>query len=339
MKATAIEINWNSALPVFASEPFLKAVGDACGWLGGTDDSGKLRCILPYTVIRKAILRMVRFRVETIPLGEELDVQEEKSFLNSAVEYFRSMGADIIIPATTNTIFRTYPDGASVAPYGSYIIDLCEPEDVLWRNITRITRQNIKTAMKSGVVFHEDGIEHLDSAYRLIVETFKRSELPFMNYESLKRFVLGLGENGKILITECQGVLQSCVIYGFSNYCVYAIYGGNKADMIEGANKLLHWEAVRLFKKLGIQRYDFVGARIDPEKGSKEEAINSFKRRLGGKLRQGYMWKYSLHPVRSLAYSLAVRFLRGGDIVDRERHKMKSFPGLAIDTREACNGG
>ncbi len=55
---------------------------------------------------------MVRFRVETIPLEEELDVQEEKSFLNSAVEYFRSIGADMIIPATTNTIFRTYPDGA-----------------------------------------------------------------------------------------------------------------------------------------------------------------------------------------------------------------------------------
>jgi lipid II:glycine glycyltransferase (peptidoglycan interpeptide bridge formation enzyme) len=171
------------------------------------------------------------------------------------------------------------------------------------------------------------------------VETFKRSNLPFMNYESLKRFVLGLGENGKMLIAERQGVLESCVIYGFSSYCAYAIYGGNRADMVEGANKLLHWEAVRLFKNLGIQRYDFVGARIDPEKGSKEEAINSFKRRLGGKLKQGYMWKYSLRPVKSLAYSLGVRFLRGGDIVDRERHKMKSSRDLATDSSEACNGG
>jgi hypothetical protein len=338
MRATPMAIDWHSGLPIFASEPFLRAVGDEYGWLGGVDGSGKLRCVLPYTVIKKAIFRMVRFRVETIAVGEGLNVEEEKAFLNGVIEHLRSLGADTIIPATTNTIFRAYPDGATAAPYGSYIIDLVEAEDVLWRNIHRITRQNIKTAMKSGVCIREEGIENLDSSYRLIVETFKRSQLPFMNFEALKRFVSGLGGNGKILVAECQGVLQSCVIYGFSNYCAYAIYGGNGADMIEGANKLLHWEAVRLFKKLGIQRYDFVGARIDPEKGSKEEAINSFKRRLGGKLSQGYMWKYSLRPVRSLAYSYAVRLLRGGDIVDRERHKMISANGSSADVSETRNG-
>ncbi len=336
MNATPVEINWHSGLPIFACESFLKAVGDAYGWIGGIDNSGKLRCALPYTVIKKGIFRMVRFRVETIPLGGELSIDEEKSFLNSVIDYLRSIGADVIIPATTNTIFRTYPDRADAAPYGSYTINLGDSEDILWRNINRITRQNIKTAVKTGVRIRDGGIENLDAAYPLIVETFKRSNLPFMNEESLRRFVYGLGENGKIIIAEYQGILQSCVIYGFSTYCAYAIYGGNKADMVEGANKLLHWEAVRLFKNLAIQRYDFVGARIDPEKGSKEEAINSFKRRLGGKLKQGYLWKYSLRQVGSLAYSLAVRFLRGGDIVDRERHKMKSFNGLARDTSEAC---
>lgn len=105
MNATPVEINWHSGLPIFACESFLKAVGDEYGWVGGFDDSGKLRCVLPFTVIRKAIFRMVRFRLETIPLGEELKVEEEKSFLNSAVDYFRSIGADIIIPATNNTIF------------------------------------------------------------------------------------------------------------------------------------------------------------------------------------------------------------------------------------------
>lgn len=327
MKATPVKINWDPGLPVFASEPFLKAVGDEYGWIGGSDNSGKLRCILPYTIIRKMGVRMVRFRVETIPVGEGIDIVEEKTFLNGAVGYLKSTGADTIIPATTNTIFRTYPDGADAAPYGSYVIDLAKSEDELWRSINRITRQNIKTATKSGVCIREENIAHLETAHSLIAETFKRSNLPFMNLESLKRFALGLGEGGKMLIAKCEGVLESCVIYGFSRYCAYAIYGGNKANMIEGANKLLHWEAVRLFKNAGIQRYDFVGARIDPEKGSKEEAINSFKRRLGGELRHGYMWKLSLRPVKSFAYSMGVRFLRGGDIVDRERHKIKNPVG------------
>ena len=68
MNAKPVEINWHPRLPIFARESFLKAVGDEYGWLGGFSEHGELRCILPYTVIRKAIFRMVRFRVETIPL-------------------------------------------------------------------------------------------------------------------------------------------------------------------------------------------------------------------------------------------------------------------------------
>jgi hypothetical protein len=337
MRATAIEIEWHSGLPIFASESFLKAVGDEYGWLGGTDDSGKLRCILPYTVIRKAIFRMVRFQVETIPLGEELGVQEEKAFLNSAIEYFRSIGADIIIPATTNTIFRTYPDGADAAPYGSYVIDLCQPENILWRNVGKITRQNIGTAQRNGVSIRS-GIGELAEAYKLIVDTFKRSKLPFMSYEAFKRYVLGLGENGKLLIADYQNVAHSCTVYAFSNYCAYAVYGGNIAEVHQGAMKLVQWEAIRMFQKLGVQRFDFVGARINPEKGSKQEAINSFKQRFGAKHIQGYMWKYPLRPVGSLAYSLAVRFFREGDIVDNERHKMENSTDLATESQSGGTG-
>ena len=54
-----------------------------------------------------------------------------------------------------------------------------------------------------------------------------------------------------------------------------------------------------------------------------------FKERFGGQLFQGYMWKYSLRPLQYAAYSLAVRLLRGGDIVDAERHKLASDNGLA----------
>src|SRR6266403_244348 len=109
MRATAVKIDWHPGLPIYASEAFLKTVSDEYGWIGGIDGFGKLRCVLPYTVVRRAILRMVRFRVETISMGPELSVEEERSFLNSAVGFLRSTGADLIIPATTNTIFRTYP--------------------------------------------------------------------------------------------------------------------------------------------------------------------------------------------------------------------------------------
>lgn len=331
MRVEPIPIEWHSKLPIFASESFLKAVGDEYGWLGGFDDNGGIRCILPYTVIRKAIFRLVRFRVETIFLDKEIDIAEEKSFLNSVVEYFRSIGADVIIPATTNTIFRTYPDGADAAPYGSYVMDLCQPEEVLWKKIAGKMRQNINSARRKGIAIRS-GIEHLDEAYRLVVDTFSRSGLPFMGHDSFRRYVLALGENSKIMIADYQGKAQSYVVFAYSDYCAYAVYGGNITNQEQGAQKLLLWEAIRCFQNLGVKRYDFVGARINPEIGSKQAGINSLKKHFGAQLRQGFMWKFSLRPVKSMAYNLGVRFLRGGDIVDNERHKLRETGTTTQDT-------
>jgi len=324
LKAEPIRIQWNPSLPVFAKEEFLRSVGDEYGWLGGIDECGSLRCVLPYTIVRKTGLRMVRFRVETIPCGAGLDVAEEKSFLNSVVQHFRSVGADVIIPPTNNSIFRTYPDGADAAPYGTYVIDLRQPEDALWRNIGRKTRQNIGTAQRSGIAVRE-GMEFLEVAYDLIRETFRRSKITFMDRAAFERFVRGLGENAKLLTAEHQGVVQSYCLFAFSSPCAYAIYAGNIQRQHQGANKLLYWEAIRLFRGLGVRTFDFFGARINPHKGSKQEGINLLKILMGATLSQGYMWKYSLRPWRAWVYSAGVRVLRGGDIVDQEGHKLKDF--------------
>ena len=321
MLARKIEIDWNPDLPIYASEPFLKAVSDECGWIGGFDDSGKLRCILPYTIIKKAIFRMARFRVETIPLENDLGIEEEKSFLNSVIEYLRSIGANMIIPATTNTIFRTYPDAAIAAPYGTYIIDLSQSEENIFSNFNSSHRRKVRLAMKKGVQI-KSGIANLNTAYELVRDTFKRSKLGFMGYKAFESYVHGLGENVKILVANHQGALQGCIIVPFSNHSAYYVYGGSIPKPISGATNLLHWEAMRQFRGLGVGRYDFVGTRINPEKGSKQEGLMQYKQRFGGQLAQGYMWKCCLHPLKYGVYNMAVRYLRGGDIVDAERHKL-----------------
>ena len=270
------------------------------------------------------MVRMVRFRVETIPLEEMFAIEEEKAFLNSAVECFRSIGADMIIPATTNTIFRTYPDGADAAPYGTYIIDLSQPEETIWGNLSSSHRRKARLAKKEGVQI-KSGIEYLDTAFKLVRDTFKRSKLGFMGHKAFARYVHSIENNVKILVADYQGALQGCVVIPFSSHSAYYVYGGSIPQPVTGAMNLLHWESIRQFRDLGVKRYDFVGVRINPDKESKQEGLMMFKERFGGQLFQGYMWKYSLHPLKYFVYNLAVRFLRGGDIVDAERHKLESF--------------
>ncbi|MGZ3939326.1 MAG: lipid II:glycine glycyltransferase FemX [Flavisolibacter sp.] len=323
MKVIPVAINWHPRLSIYASESFLKAVGDEYGWIGGFDDSDNLRCVLPYTIIRKAAFRMVRFRVELIPLAEQLDIEEEKAFLNSAVEYFRSTGADMIIPATTNTIFRTFPDGAVAAPYGTYIVDLSQSEETLWNKLSSSHRRKVRLAMKQGIQI-QSGIKYIDIAYTLVRDTFKRSALPFMGYDAFKRMIIGLGENVKIFVAAYEGVVQACLVVPFSQDTAYYVYGGSIPEPQAGATNLLHWEAILLFQTLGVEKYDFVGVRINPGKGTKQEGLAMFKERFGGQLVQGYMWKYPIRPLKYAAYSLAVSLLRGGDIVDKEVHKLKT---------------
>jgi hypothetical protein len=323
LQATPVEITWHSGLPVYASAAFLRTVADEYGWIGGFDAAGKLRCVLPYTVIRKAGFRIVRFRMATVPLENELDPVEEKSFLNNATEYLRSTGVDMIMPGANSAVFRTFPDGADAAPYGTFIKNLDQPEDALMKEIHSTFRYNIRRAIRERVEITE-GLEYLDTAYELVRDTLKRSGQPFRKYDDFKKAILSLGEQVRILVAEREGVYQGCMVAPFSDHTAYTWYCGSRPEPVIGAMHLLHWEAMCRFRQVGVKRLDFQGVRIDPEKGSKQEGILNFKSRFGGTLLQGYVWKYSFRPMKSAAYDVAIRLLKGGDIVDMERHKLAS---------------
>lgn len=325
MKVEKIDIAWHSGLSIYASEKHLNLVGDEYGWLGGFDKSGKHRCILPYTILHKGkIFRLVRFRVATIPLDEHFGLEDEKAFLNSAIKYFRTIGADMIIPASTNTIFHTYPDGAKAAPYGTFVIDLTKSEEQLWKELHSNHRNKVRSAMKKGMTV-TNGIEYLDKAYELIRDTFKISKMGFMGYNEFKRLMLGLNDNVKIFVVKQNEQIHGCLVTPFSKYSAYALHSGKIPAANTGAMNLIRWEAIRHFRELGVQRFDAVGVRINPPKGSKQEGLLMFKQRFGGKLVQGYMWKYGFSPIKYFIYNNIIRLLRGGDIVDNEHIKLDKF--------------
>jgi lipid II:glycine glycyltransferase (peptidoglycan interpeptide bridge formation enzyme) len=143
-----------------------------------------------------------------------------------------------------------------------------------------------------------------------------------------------LGNNVAVLVAETPGRIHAAAIVPFSEPCAYYMHGGSAADASPGAMNLLQWEAMKYFKSLGVMSYNFVGARLDPKPGSKQEGIVNFKKRFGGFLVRGIMWKYVLDPSRAWAYSLAVRLRSRGDVVDQERHKLR----LPIPTEPRLKG-
>ena len=322
MEAKPVEIKWNSGMSIFASEKFLRSVSDKYGWLAGIDDEDNIRFILPYTIIHRAKVRMVRFRVETMSFGNKYDEKEERYFLNSVVSYFRSVRADVIIPGTTNAIFRTYPSGAIAAPYGTYIVELDKEEESIFMDMSSSHRRKIRLAEKAKIQVKQ-GLEYAIPVYELIRDTFKRSGLPYMSCKDFEKQVDSLAENVKIFVAEYNGSLQGGMLVPFSHYSAYYAYGGSTPEPVAGSMNMMHWEAMRAFKKMGVKRYDLCGVRLNPKEGSKQDGLKKFKERFGAKLTQGFMWKYSINPIKSLIYTVAVRLERGGDIVDAERQKLK----------------
>ena len=313
LRAVPVEINWHSDMPVYASEGFLRTVSDEYGWLGGTDELGHLRCVLPYTVVRRPGVRMIRFRLETTPLQSELGEGEEKTFLSSVIDYLRSTGADMIIPSGNTALFRTCPAGALAAPYGTFINDLNQSEEVLMSGVRKTYRNNIRRA-KQAKVEVKCSLEYQDIAYTLVADTLKRSGLSFKTREEFKDTVSSLGDNLKIFVAEHGGVIQGCMVSPFSLHSAYNWYSGSRQEPVLGAMHLLHWEAMQQFRAMGVKRFNFQGVRINPEKGSKQEGIMNYKKGFGGQLVQGCMWKYAFHALKFAAYSVASRFLAGSDL-------------------------
>jgi hypothetical protein len=331
MKVEQVDIAWRPDLSIYASEAFLKTVSREYGWLGGTTASGQLICALPYSLITKSIFTLVRFPVETIAFVSEFSVDDEQEFLNGAVAHFRALGADLVIPATFSTLFRTYPRHAVAAPYGSYVIDLTQSEDALWKKVHSKHRNVIRNAEKKGVAIRS-GLQYLEAAYKLTLESFLRSADGFigrrrvesrLTYPTFSSQVRALGDYVQVLVAEHEGVIQSAAVIPFSHHSAYYMHGGNIASPLTGASNLLQWEAIRRFREMGVRRYDFFGARIDPKAGSKAEGIAKFKERFGGDLHRGYMWKIPFRPVKSAFYSFAATVRSGGDVVDQERYRLK----------------
>lgn len=332
MKAVRVDVNWNPQLPIFASESYLRHLGPEYGWIGGMNEGGALACVLPYVVIRKARLRLVRFTVEPIPLGAEFDLEQERQFLNAAVALLRSMKTDVVIPATFSTLFRTCPDGAIPAPYGNFIVDLTRGEDALWQGIHHKHRNVIRNAVKTGVTVRT-GSEYLESAYALTRESFIRSARNLverrrvesrLDIHDFQRLVEDLGQYVRVLVAEHQGTIQSAAIIPFSQHSAYYMHGGSIAKPMTGASNLLQWEAMRAFAGLGVRRYDFFGARVAPEPGSKADGIAKFKERFGGAFHTGWMWKIPFSRPKYALYQLAARIRNGGDVVDQERRRARA---------------
>jgi lipid II:glycine glycyltransferase (peptidoglycan interpeptide bridge formation enzyme) len=302
-------------LPIVAYKEYITNGLWCCGY-----HNNELIFILPFIVKKRLIFRYLIAVNETIIVKEGYS---EKEFLNNLIDKLKNE-YDFIIQPTTNCVFNTFPDGAIKAPFGSYILNLELEENMLWKNIHSKHKNVIRRALKEGVEIKE-GLEYFDDVYNLIYYTLEKNKIGIENKNSLKNKILNLKDNFLVIGSYYKGDIQSAAIIPFNKYKGYYVYGGSIDKPLLGSHNLLQWEVIKKLKSLGVKKYDFVGARIEP-KTEKLKGIQRFKSRFGCELKKGYLWKYIFNKPKYFLYIQILKLLSlkqgvkfKADIIEQEK--------------------
>jgi len=287
-------------------------------WCCGYDEQDELCFILPFAIRKKLIFRYLVALSETIVIKEEND---EKDFLNTLMNKLKNE-YDFISQSTTNCLFHSFPDNAIYAPFGSYILNLQVDEDNLWKKIHSKHKNVIRRAIREKVEIKE-GLEYFDEVYDVIAYTLEKNGMGMEDKDGLKNKILNLQNNFLIIGSYCENKIQSSAIIPYDKSKGYYIYGGSIDKPMLGSHNLLQWEVIKKLKLLGVQEYDFVGARIEP-KTEKLKGIQRFKSRFGTSLKEGYLWKYPLNPLKFHLFEFLYKLMRNkkGDVIDQEKNSI-----------------
>ena len=311
-------------LPILATKKYLSS-------LNFIDDYGYFieeNYILPYIVKKHYFLKYVQFVTNIIDLGNsDNNIEEQIIFFDNVIKYLKKHKVSDFINCRSSAIFPFKPKKSFYCRFGSYIVDLRENEDTLFKKMHSKHRNVIRKAEKDNVQIY-NGVEYYDDCVRIIKETYARQNKIVGSDNHFDQF-LRLDKYSQFWIAKWNGEIQGCAIYVWSpGQTCYYIHGGSIEQPHIGSLNLLQWKAMLYMKSKSVENFDFVGARINPPKGSKYEGIQRFKERFGGCLCQGYIFKIKINKLKYLlficanyVYCLLKGSIYKGDVIDQERKR------------------
>lgn len=173
----------------------------------------------------------------------------------------------------------------------TFILDLTKSEEEILKDMHSKTRYNIKIATRHNVEIKEDNSEAGFKRFlELNRETNTRQKFysrPDWHFQEMQQmFSHPKKENSlqmQLLSAKYQGkTLAAWILFVFKDTLYYP-YGASSSENREVmASNLMMWEAIKLGKKLGLQKFDMWGA-MGPNPDSKDPwfGFHTFKERYG----------------------------------------------------------
>jgi len=316
---------FQSLLPIFATREYLSLQSKEFGWFVNDDFA------MPWYITTKFGFRSLRITASPVLLGRTHSLDDEQCFLDAACRLSeKELRVDRITQPQNNAIFQAVPDDCVFAPFGTLFVPLKQRDSVdLFAGIHSKHRNVIRKAERDGVNVVTDDVD-VGACIDLFCETMARQHMSSPSVAYFESLLDTL--DGQVLLASAirDDVLQGCALIPWNHHGAYYFWGGSIERPYGGSLNLLHWRIMEFMRERGVDKYDFVGARLRPEPGSKPESIQRFKERFGATFMPGYLWKRDCKPwrIRALTTALSAKALLSGrrvvpDLIDQERLRLR----------------
>jgi lipid II:glycine glycyltransferase (peptidoglycan interpeptide bridge formation enzyme) len=208
---------------------------------------------------------------------------------------------------------RVLKCGFDIQPASTVVVDIArEPEGIL-ASMKHKTRYNIRLAARKGVSVEEGGIGDLDRWYALYQETSRRDRIAIHSRAYYRTLLASASEyrgarpTVKLLLAFHEGELLAGNIVAFwRNHAVY-LYGassGEKRNLMP--TYALQWEAMRLAREAGCERYDLYGVPPQPDPRHPMHGLYQFKTGFADQVLERWgTWDVPLRPLLYRCYRAA----------------------------------
>lgn len=173
-----------------------------------------------------------------------------------------------------------------VHPTATRIIDLTKSEDEILVQMHPKGRYNINVARRHGITITQSSVEDIDAFYELLRSTSGRDGFTISQKSHYTRFLSEIEGSFMLIAKHANKPVAGLIGVQWGTTGIYYYGASNHEDRQLMAPYLLQWEAMRLCREKGCERYDLLGIEEGSGIGGQVpgtwKGISEFKRKFGG---------------------------------------------------------
>ncbi|MBL7916315.1 MAG: peptidoglycan bridge formation glycyltransferase FemA/FemB family protein [Bacteroidia bacterium] len=275
----------------------------------------ELNAYMPLRILDMKLFAPAQILYAPLRESMELSKEEQMQFFNKLIRLLQNQGGcERLVQPHPYSILSAIPEGAKYCDFGTYVVDLENQtiEQILEKFHPKYQKA-VTHSEKNGAVV-KIGKECLNDFFMIYKSTMERAGLHLDEFTYFQSLYDYLGENRiscGVVYDQDEPISGIFVIHTL--YGAFLTHAGTRGDSkLYGAAKLLNLEMMRHLKEKGVKKYDFVGVRLKNNNPALE-GIFRFKKGFGGDLKEGYLWKIDILPLKAKAYDLMVKLKSGND--------------------------